>query len=307
MLNENLGTTDSVLPKRKTTYLGPLTDTNRWDDFGVREDDIFICTPPKCGTTWTQAICAFLILDTLQLNGNLLHISPWFDSKLLSLEDCLRILEGQTHRRFIKTHTPLDGIPYFDHSVYLMVYRDPKDAYFSIRNHLLNMVDIPNPDMPQLAADPRDGFRAWLQAPFEPGIGEQRSLEAFTHHFQSYWQHRHLDNFHFLHYADMKKNPRANIRRIADILRIEVSDERLQHVCKATSFTEMKKNASFFAPAFATASDKSLFRHDELFFHSGKNEQWRDVLLADDIEQYHLRIRELLAASELEWVEYGSR
>ena len=120
--------------------------------------------------------------------------------------------------------------------------------------------------------------------------------------FQSFWQYRQLDNFYFFHYADLKRDLRANVRRIADILHIEISEKRVEEICEAASFAEMKKNASSFIPA----SGKGHFRSDELFFRSGKNEQWQDVLLADDIERYEVRIRELLPAAEIEWVEHGS-
>ena len=48
-------------PKRNQRYVGFATDSSRWDHFTSRDDDIFICAPCKCGTTWTQAICALLI------------------------------------------------------------------------------------------------------------------------------------------------------------------------------------------------------------------------------------------------------
>ena len=48
-------------PIRTQRYSGFATDSTRWDDFRHRDDDIFICTPCKCGTTWTQALCALLI------------------------------------------------------------------------------------------------------------------------------------------------------------------------------------------------------------------------------------------------------
>ena len=267
-------------PERTSSYLGPLTDTSRWDSFKHRDEDALICTPPKCGTTWTQAICANLILGTSNFEGKITDISPWFDSKLESLQICLDVLNSQRHRRFIKTHTPLDGIPYFQSGQYLIVYRDPRDVYFSVRNHLLNMT-VP-PEIPQLASDPRAGFRAWVQAPFEPGRGEQRSLAALVQHFLSFWAYRHLPNIHFFHFSQMKQDLGAVVRQIAGVLNIEISENRTNEVCKAVSFKAMKKNASSFTPA----AGKSHFKSDEAFFRSGSNEQWRGVLDREAIEGY---------------------
>ena len=210
-------------------------------------------------------------------------------------------LESQDHRRFVKTHTPLDGVPYFPSCKYLIVYRDPKDVYFSLRNHLLNMIDPP--DIPQLASDPRKGFSAWLNTPFEPGMGEQRSLEAFAYHFESYAKFRHLKNFHFFHYADMQRDLRASVRRVANTLDLSISDEHLDEVCNAASFTAMKKRASSFAPA----SGKSHFKNDSAFFNSGRNAQWHDVLGTEEMDRYNLRINELLPFEDIYWLENGGQ
>ena len=284
------------LPQRTANYFGRLTDTSRWDSFSHRLDDVFICTPPKCGTTWTQAICANLILGTSDFSGKLTDISPWFDSKIEQLPVCLDNLAAQQHRRFIKTHTPLDGIPYHQSSVYFVVYREPRDAYFSVRNHLLNMSEPP--DLPQLSSDPAAGFRAWVDADYEPEQGEQRSLIALTHHFSSYWAFRHLPNLHFFHFSDMKRDLPYVVARMADILNIEVTAARIDEVCHAVSFGEMKKNASAFAPA----SGKSLFKSDENFFNSGSNNQWHGVLSDADIACYEQRLHALLEPDEAAWL-----
>jgi hypothetical protein len=42
---------------------GIVFDSSRWDGFELRPGDIIISTPPKCGTTWTQMICALLVLQ----------------------------------------------------------------------------------------------------------------------------------------------------------------------------------------------------------------------------------------------------
>lgn len=291
---------DNGFPARTTKYVGLLTDTDRWDAFQPRADDIFVCTPPKCGTTWTQAICANLIFGKADFEGKITDISPWIDSKIESEEICARVLKAQTHRRFIKTHTPLDGIPYFESCEYLIVYRDPRDAYFSIRNHLRNMRNTP--DMPQLAEDPKEGFVAWVESPFKEGVGDQRSLEAFTRHYLSFWKFRHLENFHFFHYSDMKRDLDAAIRQIAAILNIAITDSRVEEISKAVSFKEMKKKASAFTP-FA---GKPFFRNDEAFFSSGSDAQWRGVLGAEELERYERRMRQLLIPEVLEWLERGS-
>ena len=288
------------LPQQSSTYVGRLTDTSRWDKFRSRAGDLIVCTPSKCGTTWMQAICANLILGTSDFEGKITDISPWFDSNLKSLEKCLDDLEAQSHRRFIKTHTPLDGIPYFDSSQYLIVYRDPKDVYFSFRNHLLNMFGLP--EMPLLADDPRQGFRAWMDIPFEAGLGEQSSLEAFAQHFLSFWIYRHLDNFHLFHYGDMNRDIGSTIQYLADLLDIGLTESRKDEICEAVSFTKMKSRASAFVPG----GGQSVFKVEEAFFSSGQNDQWRGVLESDDLDLYNDRISGLLPPDAVEWLEHGN-
>ena len=60
-------------------YEGTVYDSNRWDGFELRPGDIIISTPPKCGTTWTQMICALLILQEPELPLPLDTLSPWID------------------------------------------------------------------------------------------------------------------------------------------------------------------------------------------------------------------------------------
>src|SRR5207249_1477157 len=45
-------------------YRNIVIDNTRWDGFAFREGDIIISTPAKCGTTWTQTICALSIFGT---------------------------------------------------------------------------------------------------------------------------------------------------------------------------------------------------------------------------------------------------
>lgn len=44
------------------------------------------------------------------------------------VEEVHALLDAQTHRRIIKTHTPLEGVPFVDEVHYVIVGRDPRDV-----------------------------------------------------------------------------------------------------------------------------------------------------------------------------------
>lgn len=120
-------------------YRYVIADSARWDGFSFRAGDIVISTPPKCGTTWTQMLCTLLIFDGPVFPAELDQMSPWMDMSTRSIADVWGALAAQTHRRFIKTHTPLDGLPLREDVTYLVVGRDPRDVAISYEHHATNM------------------------------------------------------------------------------------------------------------------------------------------------------------------------
>src|SRR4029077_198523 len=92
----------------RVRYQTSFTDSARWDGFVFRPGDIVISAPAKCGTTWLQMICALEIFKSATFVRPLDQVSPWLDVLLRPLTGVLADLEAQAHRRFIKTHTPLD-------------------------------------------------------------------------------------------------------------------------------------------------------------------------------------------------------
>src|SRR5207248_6193555 len=84
-------------------YEGIVFDSSRWHGFELRPGDIIISTPPKCGTTWTQMICALLVLQEPELPLPLDTLSPWIDMVTRARAEVFDALAAQTHRRFIKS------------------------------------------------------------------------------------------------------------------------------------------------------------------------------------------------------------
>ncbi len=286
-------------PERRYVYKGPVVDGERWAHFVPRPDDIFICTPPKSGTTWTQAICALLIFGRADLAVKPAHISPWIDANFIPLEEVVAMLEAQSHRRFIKTHAPLDGIPFMPGHVHLTVYRDPRDVFLSWRRHAGNM-KMRAPD-PRLAMDVNEAFQDWCLEPLAPGVAGGVTLESVIHHYRTFKAFGHLEDIHFLHYADMKRDLIRAMDRIAGILGIEAPPPLIEAMAATASFDNMKRKADQFAPN----AGRLEWRSAEGFFANGANAQWRDALTPESLAIYDSRMRALLPGADIAWLEQG--
>lgn len=299
-------------PERKYIYNNMMTDSRRWDGFKPRDGDIIISTPPKCGTTWTQMICALLVFQKVPLDRKLSDYTPWLDMPVKPIEETLGIYEAQTHRRFIKTHTPLDGIPYFDNVTYLFVARDPRDAFISMGNHQKNT----NPEamqhfmqamqgrdvvMQRPSGDVLTRFRNWISA---SGIPEEGVPTEFNilHHAQTFWKFRHLPNIHLFHYSDMRADLAGQMRRVADAAGITVDAALWPKLVEAASFERMKENADALAP---TSAHPNQWRENARFFNKGEHGQWQGILGDEELALYRQVMDKRLEAELAHWLEHG--
>src|SRR5215217_7060175 len=198
---ESRAMADSRAPR--TRYRSITADSSRWDGFAFRPGDVVISTPPKSGTTWTQMLCALLIFDGPQFPALLGEVSPWLDICTQPLAEVTAALIAQTHRRFIKTHTPLDGLPLRADVTYLVVGRDPRDVAVSWEHHAANMdfarflelraEAVGNEDLAELperpvpSADLVERFRTFVSDETAGGP----TLASVLHHLDTGWHRRH--------------------------------------------------------------------------------------------------------------------
>lgn len=229
------------------------------------------------------------------------------------VEEVLTTYEAQSHWRFIKTHTPLDGIPYFENVTYLFVARDPRDAFVSMGNHRKNMrpeaiaklinsaqqrnVPVQPPPPPP---DVRELFREWITT---SGIPEDGAPTEFNvlHHADTFWQFRDLPNIHLFHYNDMKADLDGQMRRISAALGIPVN-EAIWPQLAAAGFAEMKSNAETLAPTIGAGDE---WQAKSSFFNSGKTGQWRDVLGDGELALYREAMTTRLEPELARWLEQG--
>jgi aryl sulfotransferase len=296
-----------TLPKIEHRYEHFFWDSGRWEGFEHRSDDVFVCTSYKAGTTWTQMICAQLLLDG-KFEGALTVTSPWLDATTHTTEELFERLGAQTHRRFIKTHTPLDGMPYFADATYLFVARDGRDVFMSMENHLHNMNDPaeitgdPNMAMAPYADNTNDLLKDWLT---KGSMDFEQDGYPFWSHFrhaQSFWNFRHLPNIHFFHYADMKADLAKEMRRFAQVLNVEVAEADWPRLVDGATFESMKKDANKNAPEV----DIGLWKDPNRFFNTGKTGGWRDALNDESLALYDKVTAERMTPDLRAWMEHGA-
>lgn len=284
-----------------------LADSSRWDGFPFRAGDIVISTPSKCGTTWMQRICALLVFGDPVLPAPLTELSPWLDIKTDTIANVFAALAAQRHRRFIKTHTPLDGLPFDDQVTYICVGRDPRDAAISSDNHLRNskrevllkarQTALGGDDLPMPVMAPGDAARRfwhWVEDEAPPSEG----LELLLHHLGTFWYRRHADNVVLVHYADLLANLECEMRRLAARLGIVIGEDVWPGLVAEASFGRMRERASEVAPQ---ATMDGLWHDTSLFFNRGTSGQWRELLGPADIDRYEARVRRLAAPDLAAW------
>ena len=128
----------------------------------------------------------------------------------------------------IKTHTPLDGLPYFENVAYVHCGRDPRDAFLSMMDHMQNASDAFKTAVRQRAGlpseswfptDPNTCFPVWMTAPIHAWMEDGFPTGSVFHAARLAWAHRGIANLHLLHYRDLRLDPgEPEMRRLAHFL-----------------------------------------------------------------------------------------
>lgn len=284
-------------------YLGPLTDSRRWDHIRLREDDIIVVTPPKAGTTWMQTIITLLLSGDPGVEPELSLKMPWVDIRFREISEVDARIEAMTGRRSLKSHTPLDGLPVGREAHYICVFRHPLDIHLSYRAHLKNFpIHFFDHWYPQ---DDADGltFRRFLDGGAEGYDGDAVTLAHILRHYQAARALDSKPNVTLFHYADMTRDAAGAFAQVAQLLGISHPPEVMRDLIETASFSNMRAHASRFAPGGGTGFMKS----DAAFFDSGSSGKWVGQLSQEELAAYDAILSQELSASDRAWLEYGDQ
>jgi aryl sulfotransferase len=283
----------NFIPRKTREMHNHHFDSTVWNDFRFRDDDIVISTYAKSGTTWMQQIVAQLLFPGA-VGLDVAEMSPWLDLRVPPKEVKLPVVDAQTHRRFVKTHLPVDALVFSAKARYIYIGRDGRDVLWSIFNHhttanqawysaLNDTPGLVGPPMGSPPASITQYYHDWLDRDGHP-------FWPFWENVRSWWEIRSLPNVLMVHFANLKRDMPTQIRRIAQFLQIPVDESKWDAVLHHCSFDYMKANAIKSVPLGGAFWDGGA----QTFIHKGTNGRWRDVLQQHEVEKYeHIAAREL--------------
>lgn len=299
------------LPELTRTYQNHTFDSTRWRHYTPRGDDIIISTSYKSGTTWMQHIVFELIFLDQEMPD--LSVSPWIDARFGGpIEEMMEMLEAQQHRRCIKTHLPLDALPFHPQIKYIVVARDPRDVFMSFCNHYSNYTDafydrlndtsgLVGDPIPRCPKDIHELWRIWIKQGWFEWESEGYPHSGNMYHTQAWWNFRHLKNILLVHFNDLLANLEGEIERIATYLEIEASTEAITTVAQAVTFSTLKKNVL----KKYTGGLSGFKGGANTFYYKGTNGRWQGVLSEKELAMCEAKMAEMLTPGCAQWLEDG--
>ncbi|XP_073836856.1 sulfotransferase 1 family member D1-like [Musca autumnalis] len=219
-----------TLPKRFDTVLEEVYN------YEVREDDVFIVTYIKCGTTWMQET-AWLLLNNLDFEKSKelsqTARSPFIDFHgiIPNVPNLIEYSKTLPSPRLLKTHMPANLLPkqiWQNKTKIIYVARNCKDVVVSAYHFAKNL-------------------QLWRGDNIEDFVNDFLNDNIlycnYWTHIVDFWKMRNEENIFFVTYEEMKRDLGGVIRRLCAFLqRPQLSEEELLHTVDYLSFNKMKEN-----------------------------------------------------------------
>lgn len=225
--------------------------------FDHREDDIFVVTYMKSGTTLIQNILYQMLHERDSDFDHIYDVSPWFEQSMAQNQS----LTHFSSPRIIKTHSGYGRFPKEIKGKIIYGIRDGLDVAVSKYHHFKNYRD--------------------------PSLDWNRFLQQFFTHPDHWFKHvadwvknENRYKIHYVYYQDLITDKEKVVKEIAAFLGVNVSAETLARVLEKTSFQYMKANER----KFGEQPDRRIF---DQFIRRGELNTGKDQFNKEQVAAYN--------------------
>lgn len=254
-------------------------------NFKFRENDIFVASYPKAGSTWVGEILTMLLKR---------------ESRAV-LENKWTVLEGTDPAeidqfpspRLMNSHLPLDRLPkdLLERKTKIVyVIRNYKDITVSMYNFMKGMVHY----------NYNGKWEDWLQLHLDGQI-TYADYFAYVRQWEEAIKNSGLP-IHVVYYEDLKSDTLNEIKRLAKFYGIHHSDEVLKDISANCQFDAMKKRYTQTDTATATIR----FKEGAGFFRKGVPGDWKNWYTVALNEKMNKIIRENMENYETS-IHFGAK
>jgi len=233
--------------------------------YPASNDDIFIATQMKCGTTWMQQL-VFEILHKGQGDlsdtgyKHMYALSPWLETSGSVPIDRAPLVSPQK-KRIIKTHLPVELCPYSEEAKYIYVTRHPVSCFASIKDFFNFLTGPFSPSKVDLLDWYNSGDMFW---------------GSWAKHVSGWWTWgESKNNVLFLHFEHIKNEPESVIGQLAEFLGVSLSPDEQARVLERSSFRYMQEHEEQFE--MAAPNIFSVTAAGKNFMKSGANRRHEEI------------------------------
>ena len=235
-------------------------------EFVVKDDDVFIVTYPRSGTTWTEQIVHLLVNHGEQGKQRLTDAVPWVETLPHRPGGMIEFLKTRKGRRLFTSHLPFPLMPHAmnTNAKFIYVARNPKDVAISTYFH----------------DQSKAGYEGTWDEHFQLFLSGNVYCGSYFDHVLPWWQaSQNNKNILFLKYEDMKNDHTGNTSRIASFLDIQAAPPLIDKVVALSSFQSMTSNQNTNFDWIPQKADKP--KH----FRKGDIGDWRNHFSAEQSDQ----------------------
>jgi hypothetical protein len=236
------------------------------NEFVVKDDDVFIVTYPRSGTTWTEQMVHLLVNKGEQGEQRLTDAVPWLETLPHRPNGMIEFLKTMPQRRLFTSHLPYPLMPHIDNTTAKIVYmaRNPKDVAISTYFHNQS----------------KGGYEGSWDEHFQLFLYSDVGFGPYFDHVLPWWQaSQNYKNILFIKYEDMKHDHAGNVAKLASFLDIQADSRLIETIVMLSSFQTMASNETTNFDWIPQKADKP--KH----FRKGDIGDWRNHFSAEQSQR----------------------